>query len=236
MLCGDTGKKRSSLLVTCPGFFLFFFLQYISAFRCLGKTTCGFGSFSHWSMFWPRWPSAPRSTTWAASRWVSVTTKLFCGCFLMESLQITSVALRRTVRPVLWPALVWGYPFLSLTWSFSWSLKFSCCGFPDNRNQQDQFAVSWAVLQKGVLGGEGREGLVGSLAHALCLQTCFSFLFCTCLPQMALTQVTGSSSHSLKWLSSGGEAGGAWMHVEGGLVCHPGVGSWELKFICQQLC
>lgn len=155
MLCDDTGKEKEQPAGNMPRVFPFFFFQYISAFRCLGKTICGFGSFSHWSMFWPHWLSAPRSTTWAASRWVSVTTKLFCGCFLIESLQITCVALGRTVRPILWPALAFGI-------IFSWPLKFSCFCFPDNGNQQDPFAVSWAMLQKGVLDGEGREGLVGA--------------------------------------------------------------------------
>lgn len=36
---------------------------------------------------------------------------------------------------------------------------------------------------------------MGKLALVLCLQMCFSFLFCSCLPQMALKQVTVSSSH-----------------------------------------
>ena len=35
---------------------------------------------------------------------------------------------------------------------------------------------------------------MGNLALVLCLQIYFSFLFCSCLPQMALTQVTVSSS------------------------------------------
>lgn len=218
-------------------FFLFFLPQYVFAFRCLGKTMCGFGSFSHWSMFWPRWLSAPRSTTWDASRWVSATTKLFCGCFLFEPLQVTSVAFGRTVRPVLWPALVWGYPFLSLTWSISWALKSLLLLLPRHWESAGLICCLLCCAPEGwARWGEGREGLLGSLVHVLCLQMCFSFLFCSCLPQMALTQVTGSSSHSLKWLSSGGEAGGAWMCVEGGLVCHPGIGSWELKFVCQQFC
>lgn len=139
-------------------FFLFFLPQYVFAFRCLGKTMCGFGSFSHWSMFWPRWLSAPRSTTWDASRWVSATTKLFCGCFLFEPLQVTSVAFGRTVRPVLWPALVFGVILSSPSpeaFPGLWSL--CCCCFPDNGNQQDPFAVSCAVLQKGELDGVREE-------------------------------------------------------------------------------
>lgn len=240
MLCGDTGKERSRVLVTGPRvfpFFFFFLPQYVFAFRCLGKTMCGFGSFSHWSMFWPRWLSAPRSTTWDASRWVSATTKLFCGCFLFEPLQVTSVAFGRTVMPVLWPALVFGVILSSPSpeaFPGLWSL--CCCCFPDNGNQQDPFAVSCAVLQKGELDGVREEKVCWGAWFMCSAYKCFSFLFCSCLPQMALTQVTGSSSHSLKWLSSGGEAGGAWMCVEGGLVCRPGVGSWELKFVCQQFC
>lgn len=174
MLCGDTGKERSRVLVTGPRvfpFFFFFLPQYVFAFRCLGKTMCGFGSFSHWSMFWPRWLSAPRSTTWDASRWVSATTKLFCGCFLFEPLQVTSVAFGRTVRPVLWPALVWGYPFLSLTWSFSWALKSLLLLLPRQWESAGPICCLLCCAPEGwARWGEGREGLLGSLVHVLCLQ------------------------------------------------------------------